>query len=256
MGKTMRSIGFCAALSLLGAAGAWADTLINFDDQTDGTNIDSVYAGLGVTFSNPAGGAIPDTNVYARSIPGFANSGDNVVSVFQTGLPDFRSFYGAVEATFTQAEGTVSIDAAAVAPFEFLGTPQNKPFIQAFNSSNQVVDTAYYSGTLPDTVGGVSPYETLTVTSAHDDIAYVVISTQQSQPGPPMYGLFDNLCFSGATNASSCSDRVSGVFYAAHTTGLPNPAGVPEPGSLALLVPGLAVLAGMKLRSKMSVRAL
>ncbi|HLK49953.1 MAG TPA: hypothetical protein VKT49_17540, partial [Bryobacteraceae bacterium] len=99
MGKIMRSIGLCAALSLPLVGGAWADTVINFDNQADGTNIDHAYAG--VTFSNPAGGAIPDTNVYARSVCcGFAASGNNVVSVFQTGLPDFGAFYGAVEATF------------------------------------------------------------------------------------------------------------------------------------------------------------
>lgn len=31
--------------------------------------------------------------------------------------------------------------------------------------------------------------------------------------------------------------------------------GVPEPGTLSLIVPGLVALAGLKLRSKMTVRA-
>ncbi|HLK51486.1 MAG TPA: hypothetical protein VKT49_25270, partial [Bryobacteraceae bacterium] len=159
-------------------------------------------------------------------------------------------------------QGTVSIDAASVAPFEFLGTPQNKPFIEALDNQGNFISglITYYSGALPNTVGGVSPYETLIVSSATDNIASVIISTQQGAGGPDMFGLFDNLCFSTSTSSNSCGGETGGRFFDSFTQPLPNPngggAGVPEPAALSFFVPGLAVLAGLKLRSRLAARAL
>jgi hypothetical protein len=85
--KTMRHalatvvVGFFALAAAPDAIGQV--TLVNFDDVSDGTVVDSVYAARGVTLSNPLGGS-----VFARSGSGFAPSAPNVVSIFSTGFPD------------------------------------------------------------------------------------------------------------------------------------------------------------------------
>src|SRR5579863_3132305 len=111
MVKIIRTVGLSVGLSLLGTMGAWADTLINFDNVADGTNIDSAYAG--VTFScfssvNACNGANTG-NVYARSSLA-ATSAPNIVSTIQTGVAGTQdSTSGAIEIHFATAQSTVSI---------------------------------------------------------------------------------------------------------------------------------------------------
>lgn len=180
---------FFCALGTAQNARAQAN-LINFDDVPDGTVVDTVYAARGVTFTNPVGGS-----VYARDGSGFAPSPPNVVSIFQTGLPDFYAFFGAVDATFSTPQLTVSIDARPVSTFEPLGTPFNRPFLEAYSGAT-FLGRVLYQGALPTGVREVGPTETLTFTSTTANITRVRFSVQQSQPGPRITGLFDNLSFS------------------------------------------------------------
>src|SRR6478672_7199015 len=134
------------ALSLVGLSARNSQaTTINFDNLTDGTVIDSLFSGSGVTFSNAIGGS-----VYAQDAGGFAPSGSNVVSVLNGGLDSFFDGQsGAVKATFSTLQSTVSIDARAVGPVEFLGTLQNRPYLQAYDINGNFLQQINYSLALP-----------------------------------------------------------------------------------------------------------
>lgn len=196
--------GLCGLTLLLASSFVRAD-VINFDNVADGTVVNNAYAGL--TFSNPIGG-----DIYARSAPG-AETPNNVVSVLATGIPAYSAYYGAVDVMFATLQSTVSIDASPMLLPEGLGEILNRPFLQAFDASNNLLGTVYYAGALPG-VGGIGPYETLSFTST-DNIAKVRFSVQQGAGGLNVYGFFDNLTYDTGTGK------------------------VPEPGSLFLLGAGL-----------------
>jgi hypothetical protein len=164
---------------------------VSFDDAPDGTVINVRYPG--VTFTNPIGG-----NVYARYGTGFAPSASNVVSVFATGIPAFNAFYGAVDAYLATPVGVVMIDVRPLAPPEFLTPLTKKPFLQAFDSANNLLGTVYYSGPLPTGGGELGAKEALTFSSPANNIAAVRFSVQNpssSPSGPATYGFFDNFRF-------------------------------------------------------------
>lgn len=184
-------------------------TLVNFDDVPDGTVVNSAYAARGVTFSNPLGGS-----VFARNGSGFAPSSPNVVSIFSSGFPDYWAAYGAVDATFSTLQTTVSIDARPVATFEPLGTPLNRPYLEAY-AGTTFLGRVLYAGALPTNVREVGPAETLTFTSTTANITRVRFSVQQSQGGPRISGLFDNLRF----NPCACGGDLQ--VLASTTSGTP-----------------------------------
>jgi hypothetical protein len=214
-------------------------TTINFDVAADGitpvasgTNINTLYSSLGVTFGcfngtgiNTCTGNPQDVsgagNAFAVSDPFLSASAPNVISVTSGFVGEFantNNFY--FSATFSSSVSSVSIDALPIPPAEFLFPPTNSPFIWAFDSSGNFLTSAFYTFTNV-CVSGVTtcPYETLTVTNPN--IAFVAFSSDIGQGGGNQ-GVFDNLTFS------------SGAV------------GVPEPSSLLLLSSGLVALAWMR----------
>jgi hypothetical protein len=173
-----------AALHLHPSESSAQQRLINFDDIANGTSISTLFAGAGVTFSNPLGG-----NIYARGAYGFAPSGPNVVSVFESGLPQFNAYYGAVDVTFSTPQSFVSIDARPMATLTEEGQNNNRPFLEAY-SGQTFLGKILYSRPLPNT--GVGVTETLTYWSPTANITRVRFSVQQGN-GQRITGLFDNL---------------------------------------------------------------
>jgi hypothetical protein len=113
-----------------------------------------------------------------------------------------------VQAEFATPQRSVSIEAAAARVPEGLGTPQNRPYMQAFDANGALLTTVYFQGALPG-AGGTTPYETLTYTSATANIKKVLWSVQQGQPGPTVYGYFDNFVY---TTSGSPTSRIYDDF--------------------------------------------
>jgi hypothetical protein len=185
----------------------------------DKTVIDSLYSG--VTFSNPIGGSI-----YARDASGLAASNPNVVSVFGvSSVTFFNAVFGAVKAVFDTPQAMVSIDAAPVVFNETVFDSLNRPFIEFYNSSNQILDKKLWFGALP--LAGQGSYQTLSYDAGSALIAYVIFSSQQSVSATPVYGQFDNLTFNPTSAAP-----------------------VPLPAALPLFAGGLGLLGWMARRRR------
>jgi len=179
------------------AAAAQKALAIAFDNTADATVVDATYvAPLGVTLQNPLGGS-----TYARALAS-APSPANVVSLFASGFPAFDARSGAVDAVLSADVSTVSIDTFAVAPLEGLGSQTKKPFLEAYDASNNLVGQVYYSGPQPTIPGGFSPTETLTITVPGNTIHKARFSSQFSVGAVPTYGVFDNLSFAPSASPS------------------------------------------------------
>ncbi|HWR16689.1 MAG TPA: PEP-CTERM sorting domain-containing protein [Terriglobales bacterium] len=167
------------------ASSAMAD-VVDFNGIPNGTVINNYYTG--VTFSC-VGCGLDGTgpNIYARG-----DGTSNVVSLFGTGLPFFDARWGGIRATFDTAQSVVAINAQAVLPPEYLGTPTNKPWLQAFDASNNLLGTVYYPINYGD--AGFGTFQTLTFDAGSNVIAYVQFSSQHTS-GPAVYGNFDDLTF-------------------------------------------------------------
>lgn len=213
-------------LSTLLLGGLFAQSVsaavINFDGVADGTVINNVYAG--VTFGNPVGNA----DIYARSYSSAA-SGGNVVSVFQTGFPAFDARWGAVDAVFAAAAGKVSIDASIVRLPEGLGTPQNFPKIEVYDTSGNFITSVGWDFSLiaQPGAGGITGYQTLQYESTSNNIGKVRILSGQPGGSPSNFGIFDNLSF----------DLIDQEVP---------PGEVPEPGTALLFAIGLMGLLGAR----------
>lgn len=107
------------------------------------------------------------------------------------------------------------IDAAILRLPEGLGTPTNAPKLEVYDAANTLLVVINWDFALnpQPAAGGFSGWQTLSFTSASDNIGHVRFLSGQPGNNPSNFGLFDNLSFS--------------------TRGA-----VPEPGSLALLAIG------------------
>jgi hypothetical protein len=223
------------ATILLISAPARAD-IINFDDVANGTVVDTHYAGI--TFLNPLGGS-----AFARDAFSLTNTG-NVVSVFSTSASPtapFNGSYGAVDGVFDSAVGRVSVDVTIfLNSGDMLGTSPLNAYMQLFNGTT-VLATIY--DTLAIGSGG-SATQTLSYTSATDNITSVRLSAQHDPTGNSglaLFAEFDNLSYDARL--------ASGSFP---STGVINPVRggggdeggtpVPEPSTLVFLTSALAVV--------------
>ncbi|MBI4698158.1 MAG: hypothetical protein HY758_04420 [Nitrospirae bacterium] len=175
---------------MLGAGSAMAAT-INFDDAPTGTMIDNRYSGvtLGCFNGTVAAWNLCTGHAYAVSTS-LPRSFPNVIAL-GTATYSHRAIdtrWGYFKASFATPVNSVSIDARAILPFEYLGSTTNRPFLQAFNSNGQWLGTAEYRASV---YGGT--WETLTITRPANDISFVVFSSYNNPGVHPVYGMFDNL---------------------------------------------------------------
>ncbi|HTQ03572.1 MAG TPA: hypothetical protein VMI54_06935 [Polyangiaceae bacterium] len=170
------------------------DVLVDFD-EVNGTPIpnnsivDTTYAANGVTFSCVV---CTSGHAYARAL-GNGTQGVSLIDPNASILPFFDARDGAVTATFNTPRNWVSIDAAPVLPPEFVGTPTNMPWIEAYDASGNLLTKTLY----PIAYGqaGYGTEQTLTVSSP-GNIKTVRFSSRHDS-GPAVYGTFDNLRFNG-----------------------------------------------------------
>ena len=228
MRKMLRVSALCLALILLGAVGAWADTLINFDGVPDGTVIDTLYAG--VTFScfssrNACPGNANTGDVYARN-SSVAFSPDNIVSTLATGVPGTQdNTTGAIRVHFATAQSFVSIEDYLFQAAEGAGTG-GYGYLQAYDS------TLHLLGQVDDTQpAGLNTFTLLSFSSGSANITDLLLGDVQ---GANIISAFDDLCFS-STSTTSCSAGGGG-------------GSVPEPGTLSLF--GLTALVAVGLRKR------
>jgi hypothetical protein len=211
-------------LSLIGVSTHNSQAVtINFDDVDSGTNINNQYGGLGVTFGcfNGTGSFNQCTSNAFAVASGSAESSPNVISLTSTGAGAFvDERFGFFRATFSTFQTSVSIDAKAVLPPEYVGASLSAPFLQAFDSSNNFLGQAVYAGNVY-----AEGWETLTFTSGSANIAYVAFSSFNNPNTHAVYGMFDNLVFGESGNG-----------------GGGNGGAVPEPSSLLLLGSAVAGL--------------
>lgn len=199
MQAQFRQFIFIGAFSIASMQSVQATT-INFDGVADGTVVNTLYSG--VTFSNPFG-----DDVYARFVNGpvgWHSSPFNVVSLSQAEFSPFNTDSGAVDAVFDVLQQTVSIDVAAVASSDPSGTPQSRPFLEAYDATDNLLGKILFAGALPTSASAVTAFETITFTSASANIKKIRFSSEQTEGGPAIYGLFDTLAFAGEpTNPSN-----------------------------------------------------
>ena len=187
-------------------------TLIQPSDPS-GTVINTNYTGLGVTFSDPVPGS--DGNIYANNGCFYTISGGAVV------FPSMIANSGAVEATFSTPQTSVSINTTPVGLFEFLGTnPENDPFLEAFSGPNA---TGTFLGQvvlpfadMPNIVQGFGPTNTLTFTSGSANIGSVIFSEQPATGGQGYTGEFRVLSF----NNNLTGNNPTGVYTPVEPTPL------------------------------------
>jgi len=186
-----------------------ATVALGFDDLASGTAVDTRYPG--VTFRE----ALHGGSVFAVTLDPEQGNGVSIWSpVGRAGVYSqaFAAEEGAVDATFAQAQKAVSIDARAVMALEYLGSPQKRPFLQAFDAGGQYLGTTYYD------VARFGVWQTLAFSRPTADIARVRFSSQNNWAGTSctapgqygcasrayggIYGTFDNLRFDSGNGAA------------------------------------------------------
>ncbi len=177
-----------AMLSVIMFTPAAHAVLINFDDVASGTNINTQYTGVGVTLGcfNGTVTNLCTGNAYAVTSV-LANSAPNVIGLGATGGTLVDERFGYFKASFAAPVASVSIDAKAVLPPEYVGGTTNKPFLQAFNASGTFLGEADYTASVYG-----ETWETLIFNRPTADIKFVAFSSFSSS-GHPVYGMFDNL---------------------------------------------------------------
>ena len=170
-----------------------AETLINFDDVADKTDIRIHYQSQGVTFSCEGAAcsfAANANGIFARATSNTA-SAPNAITPVRDGIPGVvDSLTGRVAATFTHPVNSVSIDALSV----MVPEPQEQKSyanIIAYDSNGAVVTSA--------TCSQRNAFQTLTVSTPGNTIAKVSLGVT----GNVAIAVFDNLRFESVQKKSA-----------------------------------------------------
>lgn len=186
----MRSRLFLLALAAL--ASSVQAAVINFDNFLPGTVLTNAIPGL--TFREPrSNGTLPITVVDL-------GNGNKVLSL--NGNVAFSAAEGAVDVLFSVPQRSVSIDAAAFREHYYYGVPLNRPFLEAYDAAGALIAKKLYQGPLPSG-GAFMPFETLSIVSSSANIARIRFSSQASQGGSVIDGVFDNLAYSLSTTPNA-----------------------------------------------------
>ena len=119
--------------------------MIDFENVASGTAVDTVYSAQSVSFASVTTNPPKRWSAYAMAMNlGAAQSGKNVLTLTNaTGLPLFDARYGAVEATFSQLQQSVSVWAYALDSPECLGgNYDNRPFMEAYDANGTYLGKA------------------------------------------------------------------------------------------------------------------
>lgn len=158
----------------------------------DGSVVDGVYSGAGVTFSCIA---CTDGHAYARFSSSFANNVVSPVPPSVSFISAFDAASGAVRADFTTPRGWVSIDVVPMVPSEALGTRTARAWFEAYDANNQMIGRMYYPYYYGDPEWGTA--QTLSLSSPTGAIKWVRFSSQSLQGQGMVLASFDNLRFNG-----------------------------------------------------------
>ena len=224
--------GLCVILLLWAGQDVFADTVINFDNVADGTNIDNAYAG--VTFScfssvNACPGQSNTGDVFARSSLA-ASSPSNIISTLQTGVPGTQdSTTGAILVHFATAQSAVSIDDILFQAPEGLGSA-GYGYLEAFDSSMNFITGSLVQDLYSGNAANLNVTKTLSFSSAAGNISYLLLGDVQ---GSNIISAFDNLCYS--SDSTGCTTGGSGNNGSGGT-------GVPEPASITMLGAGAVAI--------------
>jgi hypothetical protein len=181
--RTLTTLGLALAL----AAGTATAAEQTFDGIPSGTVINTFYPGL--TLREPlSNGTVPITVV--------SYGGGNVLSL--NGNIAFNATEGAIDVHFATPQRSVSIAAAAHREVWYIGNALNRPFMEAYDANGAFLGRVLYQGPLPGS-GATMPFETLKFVSASANIARIRLSSQASQGGSPIDGIFDTLAYSLTT---------------------------------------------------------
>ncbi|MCD0423028.1 hypothetical protein LOC51_37950 [Rubrivivax sp. JA1024] len=167
-------------------------TIITFDDVPDGTVIDEQYAAKGVHFASISTSPPRRWSSYARSAWGIESAPNGVSVVAPPQLSLFDARQGGIEARFDKPQQWVSIDAQPVLPPEYFGNPSARPFIEAYDAGNRLLERTRYPLNPGDPAWG--SWQVLMVSAGSAVITRVVISSAWDG-GVAVYGLFDRLAF-------------------------------------------------------------
>lgn len=171
--------------------------VIQFDDVADGTVVDHVYASSGVNFASLTTQPPSTGHVYARRMQlATGASGMNVMSLSTHpgwGGAFFDARNGAIEATFDQLQSSVSVMALPMIFIEALGSDDNRPFMEAFDTNGTYLGRAR-TRLSPDDKGFDMVWQPLAFVSTSANIKKVRLSSQ-AHGSRWVYTVFDNLTF-------------------------------------------------------------
>lgn len=105
-----------------------------------GTAVNNVYAAWGVTFSASYCGNTATCNAASAYANSWGTSGNDVVSLFQRGYAAFDARWGTIEAHFSTPQTRVTIDAYDEVTSIGLTAPTARPWIEAYDASNNLVE--------------------------------------------------------------------------------------------------------------------